>query len=992
MLSTDGGATWAMTRFATQSAMAGKVDPSPATPGRALQLTASDLVFSSACSIVVAIANEFVGAYTFSSSPNNRGIWRSTDDGLTWTKALSLSDGVLGMVADPTDASFLMATSTAGLYKSTNGGATWTRLSSASVTAKVYNAYSPATEFTIDNAVLSISRPGGAGSMQAIWAGFCSAFDEGKYSVHRSIDGGNTWMTMAFEPGTMENGEFINLGTQCLPNFSMLADPTDINYVYVGGATHDDIESSIGNKAYGARMFRGLATGTTLATMWVSLTNRPSTSRNSAPHADTRRFVWDATNSWLISTNDGGVYYRTLPRGNTGDWYSLNGDLAIQELLSAAYNPANGQVIMGAQDTACTITQPSLSVFMLGQGLPAKGINSGDGGYVNINPSNGLVQHTSQYLGLEASLPSVYFISSPILNYSVYTYPIWNDARFGDETDPMQPIVLANAIDPRLLCFCISSPTYACYSIHAPTAATGTSTMTVVALAPAYYESYVFGGSRNGATNVNVFLAVTSAPFVKVYQRQSTATPAAITPTGTLVDSWSYITSLATNPTNYFEALLTCGISGKPGSNVFLSLDFGSTWTLITGNLLAASGAAVDFAPTASLIMNVASGGSSSTAIRAYLVGTFNGVFVSYSSANTVWKRLGTPAEFPLVIVSQLRWYAQGDVLLVATLGRSVYSMVDATAIVGYSRDCACPAYRVVSAPSVASRAAPFAFAPIIYNVSFVPAVPTSAPTAPPVVPSSSVASITSAGVPASISIVFGLQGITVVQMSNSSFRTSLARSIASVLNICLLRVNVSAVSTTLPNASSLSNPRIALQSQTFFITVVIIADPGVGGSGTALTTLAGIFATMAVTPNSALALQITLNAPGVTVDSSLQPIVSISSFTCPDGTVLAAGPCPIAAPPVSGGSSGLSTATIAVLAGVVGALLMIACLWVLCIGRASAPVGAANRYREKSRVTPPAVNELVGIRKSAPAVLSPDSAQIKHPASHALYKIDVPK
>jgi hypothetical protein len=100
-------------------------------------------------------------------------------------------------------------------------------------------------------------------------------------------------------------------------------------------------------------------------------------------------------------------------------------------------------------------------------------------------------------------------------------------------------------------------------------------------------------------------------------------------------------------------------------------------------------------------------------------IGTFSGIFVSLSTANTVWRRLGTKAEFPIVYVMQMRWYpttAFGtDLLVVSTMGRSVYSMLSATAIVAeFSVDCACPAYKTLTAPSAASRANAFQYAPIV--------------------------------------------------------------------------------------------------------------------------------------------------------------------------------------------------------------------------------------------------------------------------------------
>jgi hypothetical protein len=137
-------------------------------------------------------------------------------------------------------------------------------------------------------------------------------------------------------------------------------------------------------------------------------------------------------------------------------------------------------------------------------------------------------------------------------------------------------------------------------------------------------------------------------------------------------------------------------------------------------------------------------------------VGTYNGIFVSYSTANTVWKRLGTQAEFPLVIVHQMRWYATGDVLLVATMGRGIYSMLEATKIVGYTKDCACPAYKTLPTPAAASRATPYTYADIIYNTSFnpqgaPPSYPTLAPTPAPAPASSGAASWSPLGVGASV-------------------------------------------------------------------------------------------------------------------------------------------------------------------------------------------------------------------------------------------------
>jgi hypothetical protein len=120
-------------------------------------------------------------------------------------------------------------------------------------------------------------------------------------------------------------------------------------------------------------------------------------------------------------------------------------------------------------------------------------------------------------------------------------------------------------------------------------------------------------------------------------------------------------------------------------------------------------------------------------------IGTFNGIFVSLSTANTVWRRLGTKAEFPIVYVMQMRWYPTTtfgtDLLVVSTMGRSIYSMLNAKAMIAeFGVDCACPAYKTLAAPSVASRASAYQYAPIVsgftrcQSAAPLPVVPTTSP------------------------------------------------------------------------------------------------------------------------------------------------------------------------------------------------------------------------------------------------------------------------
>jgi len=150
--------------------------------------------------------------------------------------------------------------------------------------------------------------------------------------------------SMLDTPVTNENGNFIGLhprpkgpglgsapsavaGGQGNIHFSIVADPVDHNIVYVGG-DRQPLEfgspNSIGATEFAGRLFRMDASRPS-GSQFISLTHNPTTTSNSAPHADSRDMAF-AANGWLIEVDDGGITKRTNPRG-VGDWFSLTGNL-----------------------------------------------------------------------------------------------------------------------------------------------------------------------------------------------------------------------------------------------------------------------------------------------------------------------------------------------------------------------------------------------------------------------------------------------------------------------------------------------------------------------------------------------------------------------------------------------------------------------------------------------------------------------------------------
>jgi hypothetical protein len=184
-------------------------------------------------------------------------------------------------------------------------------------------------------------------------------------------------------------------GDQGNPNLALLADPTDTSIVYIGGtaqpvANNDPSLSQLGSKSYSGRLFRG----SRATNSWAALTHT-GTASLSAPHADSRYLAWDYATGNLVHTNDGGVYIRTNPKTSSGDWFAMNGNLAVGELLSASYHSPTPAIVTGAQDNGAFY-----SLAKSGSAFTGRVFIGGDGGYTGIDASGSTPKFffTAQYL------------------------------------------------------------------------------------------------------------------------------------------------------------------------------------------------------------------------------------------------------------------------------------------------------------------------------------------------------------------------------------------------------------------------------------------------------------------------------------------------------------------------------------------------------------------------------------------------------------------
>ena len=154
--------------------------------------------------------------------------------------------------------------------------------------------------------------------------------------------------------------------------------------------THLHPPNFIGARNFSGRLFRGdttvAPTGAVPSPQWEHLTHSNSivqipgggTASGSSPHADSRKMVFDA-NGDLIEVSDGGIYRRTSPQNNTGDWFSKNGDIQTTEFHDVAYDTNSNTIILGgSQDngTSVQITMGSTTWRL---------VSGGDGGDVAVD-------------------------------------------------------------------------------------------------------------------------------------------------------------------------------------------------------------------------------------------------------------------------------------------------------------------------------------------------------------------------------------------------------------------------------------------------------------------------------------------------------------------------------------------------------------------------------------------------------------------------------
>ncbi len=302
---------------------------------------------------------------------DHSGVYRSTDKGNSFTRISGIGTsglpdaGVGSLVGDPSNASRFYAGvqsrfgggSGAGVYRSDDGGVTWA-------------AVNIGLTGHIDSFRILLSLHNSPGN-NVVYAAIISNSTFKLSGVFRSTDQGGSWTAMGVPAPE------IFPGAQGTIHGAILTHPTDPNVVFIAGDRQNGpFPNANGCRTFNANIFRGDAAQLP-GNPWQSVVCNGA--NGTAPHADSRAMVFDASGN-LLHSDDGGIYQLLDPDNEAGvrRWVAVNGDIRAIELHSVAYDPLSNIVFGGTQDNGTPIqTAPGEITWVQ--------LRGGDGGNVAVD-------------------------------------------------------------------------------------------------------------------------------------------------------------------------------------------------------------------------------------------------------------------------------------------------------------------------------------------------------------------------------------------------------------------------------------------------------------------------------------------------------------------------------------------------------------------------------------------------------------------------------
>jgi photosystem II stability/assembly factor-like uncharacterized protein len=343
------------------------------------------------------------------------GMYKSSDGGQSWTHIGLDDSAAIGRVAvDPTNPSVAYAAASGsisrtvgqrGLYKTTDGGTTWTQVLAPpnATTGAIDVAIDPANPQRVYASLWDHHRNNGARVYGGIGSG-----------LFRSDDGGATWTRLQNITTPLPSYDTAQTGLKAdasLGRIGIAIAPSDPNRVYVvtgapygpdkgtfvsndGGDSFQTIGRAYANGGYQwwfGRIWVDPANENHLFNADVSLresTDGGLTWHNSnGPHSDQHALAWDPRVPNRVYNGDDGGIYRSDQNGASGTWNHATYEPWNQSYHLAVAPDNDNRMATGLQDngsvrdwTAAAPNPADVSQF--------NSYGGGDGHWVAIDPNN----------------------------------------------------------------------------------------------------------------------------------------------------------------------------------------------------------------------------------------------------------------------------------------------------------------------------------------------------------------------------------------------------------------------------------------------------------------------------------------------------------------------------------------------------------------------------------------------------------------------------
>lgn len=631
------------------------------------------------------------------------GIWQSTDGGGTWNKLTTTDstltfhdfDYVQDIVVNSQGVVFAACRSIfcnrGGIFRSNNNGATWTRVvgnQSGSGCANAFNFQGTDLEIAANGDVYActgmtndfasqngrIFRSSAGPNVGNAWtditpAGTWQRIDiaaaptnssviyallqgtgDGIGAIKKSTNSGATWIDLSIpnwcNQGT-NSADFTN--GQAFYDLIIQVDPTNENNVIIGGI--DLLKSTNGGSNW------------TQLTQWArNCTN--ASGQLPVVHADQHNVVFfPGSGTELIATNDGGIYYSnnggtswsttTVTNVNGSNQTTISqksiGYNTIQLYGCDVHPSSTNYFLVGSQDNG------SLKLTNTGIGIGVEASVGGDGGFSHIDQTNGNLQVISYVY-------NNYYVSTN--GGTSFTKRDFNDNGMfinPSDLDDNRKVLFSGYSDGQLgviTNLTTTSPSFSAF----PISELGNRKISAVKVDPTVSGGgtiWIAGNDPNASPSQGTGLA----PNVIKLTNANTA-PVAVANFTLPVPVGSYISSIDVDPADANHILVT--LSNYGITSVFESTNGGTSFASIEGNLPDVPVRWGMFVPTSSIIDGATPGG--------ILLATEVGVWsaTSTSGTATVW----TPQNsgLPRVRCDMIRYRASDGLLAVATHGRGLFT------------------------------------------------------------------------------------------------------------------------------------------------------------------------------------------------------------------------------------------------------------------------------------------------------------------------------